>query len=798
MSSYIETFNNKLDWAMPFQRTGKFPIDRSSIFHSYEDALKYAKGQNDSRNLSGTSYVGQLIVVYENDSVSLYIIKEINNIRELEKVGSDADIRNIVSELSQLSQSLEQHSSNTNNPHNVTKQQLGLENVNNTSDVNKPISSATQSALNTKYGGVSVSNTNSTVDLTYTNSQSGGTALKQISIPSATVSKAGVMSSQDKIYINNYSKRIIDLGNFNSVDEAFAAAAESSIVNSEAQILHWTSNNFAGIIMQSRNGNNYVIQYSFFYGTLGKQMYRLLTRGTSISVGEWKNLILPLSITYNIDTRSIIFQEAETSTSIELPLVTTTKPGLMSAADKSKLDAFKNSSSYVLNSEKGSANGIATLNANGQIPSSQLPSFVDDIIDVYATYNTSNTGQLSNIKLYSNSAHTSLVTGESGKIYQNIESGKPAYQFRWTGSVFSQVGATSLILGEISGTAYDGAKGAKNTSDIATINSNISTIQTTLNNKANASHTHPISNITNLQTTLNGKANTNHGHVISDITDLQTTLNNKAAFNHNHSGVYQPVGNYATKSELTTGLSTKAESSHTHSAANLTDVTIQPGVVLGTDPNSVNIHLYNKVNIDNSEIENTIIKNQFISHCNVGIGTIQSSMFDVNIGTNVTIGSNIGIGKNVSIGDSVQIDSYSFIGDWVNIGARSYIGQDVTISDGLIINSSNLISSTDKSKLDQIAIYSGDLHLHNGDLRLELGTGLTIYNTTLNANNSMFKVTDLNTGTIIETGKDIKIGDNTLISPRVRLGTGIELYYSDMDGGIILHCDMGTIVLPVQ
>ena len=60
----IELFKSKLDWAMPFQRTGKFPLDRTSIFDSYEDALKYAKGDgSDERALGGTSYVGQLIIV---------------------------------------------------------------------------------------------------------------------------------------------------------------------------------------------------------------------------------------------------------------------------------------------------------------------------------------------------------------------------------------------------------------------------------------------------------------------------------------------------------------------------------------------------------------------------------------------------------------------------------------------------------------------------------------------------------------------------------------------------------------
>lgn len=77
---------SKLDWAMPFQRTGAFPLDRSSIFSSLADAVKYAAGAgDDERGLGGTSYVGQTIAVYDNETVTLYII-EAN--RTLKKVGT--------------------------------------------------------------------------------------------------------------------------------------------------------------------------------------------------------------------------------------------------------------------------------------------------------------------------------------------------------------------------------------------------------------------------------------------------------------------------------------------------------------------------------------------------------------------------------------------------------------------------------------------------------------------------------------------------------------------------------------
>ena len=92
MSEYIENVaqqTSKLDWAFPFQRTGAFPLDRSSLFSSYEDAMLYASGGKDSRGLSGAAYVGQPISVYDKEtgSVSLYVI---NKDRSLKSAGSAA------------------------------------------------------------------------------------------------------------------------------------------------------------------------------------------------------------------------------------------------------------------------------------------------------------------------------------------------------------------------------------------------------------------------------------------------------------------------------------------------------------------------------------------------------------------------------------------------------------------------------------------------------------------------------------------------------------------------------------
>ena len=85
---------------------------------------------------------------------------------------------------------------------------------------------------------------------------------------------------------------------------------------------------------------------------------------------------------------------------------------------------------------KGVANGYAELDATGKVPSAQLPSFVDDVIE--------------------SADFASLpATGESGKIYVTLDDNK---SFRWGGSVYVEI-ASSLALGETETTAYRGDYG---------------------------------------------------------------------------------------------------------------------------------------------------------------------------------------------------------------------------------------------------------------------------------------------------------------------------------------------------
>lgn len=108
---------------------------------------------------------------------------------------------------------------------------------------------------------------------------------------------------------------------------------------------------------------------------------------------------------------------------------------------------------------KGQPNGLAELDGNGKVPASQLPSYVDDVMDAYATYTVSPTGVLQDIQLYADAEHETPIVGERDKIYVNVTPGEVSYQFRWSGSQWVHIDSNAIIIGDITGTAYDGSKG---------------------------------------------------------------------------------------------------------------------------------------------------------------------------------------------------------------------------------------------------------------------------------------------------------------------------------------------------
>lgn len=95
----------------------------------------------------------------------------------------------------------------------------------------------------------------------------------------------------------------------------------------------------------------------------------------------------------------------------------------------------------------GVANGIATLDDSGHVPSTQLPSYVDSVTEGYVSEDRT--------KFYEDSAKTKEIKGESGKIYLDVGTLRT---YRWGGTLFAEI-SESLALGENVNTAFPGDKG---------------------------------------------------------------------------------------------------------------------------------------------------------------------------------------------------------------------------------------------------------------------------------------------------------------------------------------------------
>lgn len=138
-----------------------------------------------------------------------------------------------------------------------------------------------------------------------------------------------------------------------------------------------------------------------------------------------------------------------------------------SAAVKSVQDAVDALASgaaaaYVLKSQLGVATtgepgsevvGVATLDTNGKVPSIQLPSFVDDVVEGYLNngtfYLTKTAGDPDPI-------YSDAVTPETGKIYVDLNTEKT---YRWGGSAYVVISET-VALGRTATTAFPGDAGA--------------------------------------------------------------------------------------------------------------------------------------------------------------------------------------------------------------------------------------------------------------------------------------------------------------------------------------------------
>lgn len=185
---------------------------------------------------------------------------------------------------------------------------------------------------------------------------------------------------------------------------------------------------------------------------------------TSFNSGASKEICTSQNWSWpNIDSQDLIFDSAETFNALD----------------------------FIHEIEKGKANGVCPLNASSKVDSKYLPSYVDDVMDFTTSINFANTSEIINHPAYNNQV---IITGSTtvdpyknkiiklnantkvgdwviadlvaDKIYCNTTDNTI---WRWSGTTLVKIESGGVVIGEIEGTAYDGAKGKKVTDNVNTI-----------------------------------------------------------------------------------------------------------------------------------------------------------------------------------------------------------------------------------------------------------------------------------------------------------------------------------------
>lgn len=346
-------------------------------------------------------------------------------------------------------------------------------------------------------GAVTPNETTVGIAATKTNVEDGTTVQNPITLPSSTSEKAGVQSAADKKLFDSIPDNVIvgfdgRTQQSNMVDlylDLYTVDEESGIYKSnpeESNRRHINipsaTNKLAGVMTAADKVNlDETLPDAIAQEVQDrKDAIEALTNSSTAALNKEiqdrkdADTALDTKFTKAVADEAKARTDADTALGARIDKEISDRTAADTALDnklQANIDALEAKHDAFV-ATKGKANGFASLDANGTVPANQLPSYVDDIIDVYATYDKSATGELTNIKLYSDAAHQKAITGEAGKIYINITNGEPPYQFRWTGTIFARADAQVLILGQITGTAFDGGRGKELEDQVASLKAN--------------------------------------------------------------------------------------------------------------------------------------------------------------------------------------------------------------------------------------------------------------------------------------------------------------------------------------
>ena len=323
----------------------------------------------------------------------------VDNTADLDKPVSTATKELINSTKDSLTQTITLHTEDKNNPHNVTKEQVGLSNVDNTADLNKPVSIAQQAAIDKVKSDI----------------------LPEVDKVNSSLT-AHVSSENNP---HKVTKAQIGLGNVDDtsdVNKPVSLAQEARISSVESQLttqitIHTADKNNPHEVTKAQIGLSDVDNT--------RDIDKPISTAQQAALTELDSRL----------TEAITNHSEDTSNPHD---VTKEQVGLSNVTNDAQ----------VKRSEMGVANGVATLGEDGKVPASQLPAFVDDIVEA-------------------DSLDEFPETGEVGKIYLAKDTN---IIYRWSGSRYVEI-SSSIALGETASTAYPGDKGKATTDKV---NSHIS------------------------------------------------------------------------------------------------------------------------------------------------------------------------------------------------------------------------------------------------------------------------------------------------------------------------------------
>ena len=294
---------------------------------------------------------------------------------------------------------LSAHLKDFDNPHKVTKDQVGLGKVDNTADLEKPVSVATQEAINAVQSNLDKTN---------------------ISLENHIA---------DKKNPHEVTKEQVGLGNVDNTSDL-----DKPVSHYQQDALDELERRFQGSIDGS--GSDLSAHISDFNNP------HKVTKD-QVGLGNVDNTADKDKPISDATQKALDSIKTETNTIIETHIADKNNPHEVTK-EQIGLGEVTNDA-QVKRSEMGVAGGVATLDQEGKVPSFQLPSFVDDVIEVDSYDNLP-------------------TTGEAGKIYVTKDTN---LTYRWSGSRYIEISA-SLALGETSSTAYPGDKGKETTDKVNT------------------------------------------------------------------------------------------------------------------------------------------------------------------------------------------------------------------------------------------------------------------------------------------------------------------------------------------